>query len=280
MVNISKLQIILISIIPVFLWLIFLRLKRKRNEPIKLILYSFLLGCVSALIIVGLQYIYFAYSNNTILNKFISEGFSTNMIIVIFAIVEEIIKNFFIFMFIIFNLVEIDHKSDGIEYGIALGLGFAFVENIYYFMDILKLHNLEIFTQVFIFRSLGTMFAHIIFSGLFGFIIGYIFYDSLYEQKIIKKFNEMYFKFFSFIYEIFTIHIFRRHILIDKPSRKGHYFLQAILEALFLSIILHIIFNLLLILKIFGINTTFLITPFLFILGLYIIKLLQSDHKK
>ena len=275
--NITIGKLILISIVPAILWFLFYHLNRKNKEPLKLLIFSFIFGMIGALIIIGIEYYYFEMTGNSILNKFISKGFSHNTISFIFSFIEEIVKDIFIFFIIFFNLEEINTTSDGVEYGITVGLGFAFFENIYYFFSILGLQNMSAFMNVYLFRSLGTMFAHSIFSGLFGYIVGYVLYDSLHEQKIIKKFDGIKNRVKQIIFEILTFHIFLNHLLQDKASKKGHNLVVAIVEGAFLGIVLHFIFNMLLHAKFKGIDLYFLIVPVLVILGLLMLKIVKSS---
>lgn len=80
-----------------------------------------------------------------------------------------------------FIVREVDYKQrafnrivDGIEFAIAAALGFAFMENMLYFISALRempVSSKE-FSSIIIFRSLGSMLAHTLFSGIFGYYYG------------------------------------------------------------------------------------------------------------
>jgi RsiW-degrading membrane proteinase PrsW (M82 family) len=65
--------------------------------------------------------------------------------------------------------------DDAIQLSIVAALGFAFLENTKYFYDIWNSSNPEIaadFWFVCIFRSIGSVFLHVLASGVFGYYYG------------------------------------------------------------------------------------------------------------
>jgi len=90
---------------------------------------------------------------------------------VVVAIIEEQAKHWIV--------VWVDSKrktwrgvADSIEFSVLAALGFAFVENIIYFIGILKFDGYEALLIPFIFRSLFSAFAHVFFSGVYGYHYG------------------------------------------------------------------------------------------------------------
>jgi RsiW-degrading membrane proteinase PrsW (M82 family) len=67
------------------------------------------------------------------------------------------------------NITSID---EAIEMFITAALGFAFVENIIYFYNIMSSRGPENILYPFVFRSLFSRFAHIMFSGILGYYYG------------------------------------------------------------------------------------------------------------
>lgn len=62
--------------------------------------------------------------------------------------------------------------DDAILLSIVAALGFAFIENVLYFYSIWNNPAIENFWFYFLFRSVGSMFVHILASGIFGYYYG------------------------------------------------------------------------------------------------------------
>jgi len=81
--------------------------------------------------------------------------------------------------------------DDAIEYSIIAALGFAFIENIMYFYFIWIHQGVDALFISFIFRSIFSTFAHILFSGIYGYFYGIAhFAKPILEESVIthKKF--------------------------------------------------------------------------------------------
>jgi RsiW-degrading membrane proteinase PrsW (M82 family) len=164
-------SIIILAAIPIFLWL-WMWLGNKSSQIVKK--YSamaFLLGCFSVLPVLLIHYIWDKYPDVNIIG-FISLSnlpVSEKLIIlfVILAFVEEMAKFLMVF-FLDKSKKLIQSIHDAIMYGVVVGLGFAFAENMYFFLTVgygMKVHE---FLALFSFRSLITVCGHLVFSGLFG----------------------------------------------------------------------------------------------------------------
>lgn len=91
--------------------------------------------------------------------------------IVVVGMIEEYAKHVIV--------KEIDYRRtffnrvvDGIEFAVAAALGFAFVENIIYFVEAWHTVSRGAFAGVVLVRSMGSMLAHVLFSGIFGYYYG------------------------------------------------------------------------------------------------------------
>lgn len=86
-------------------------------------------------------------------------------------ITEEFAKGLGVLL--IFHLARshFDGTVDGIVYGGLVGAGFAFTENILYFMSSFADHESSLF-QIFILRGLFSPFAHVLFTAWTGFMLG------------------------------------------------------------------------------------------------------------
>ncbi|MFA5948108.1 MAG: PrsW family glutamic-type intramembrane protease [Candidatus Gracilibacteria bacterium] len=108
------------------------------------------------------------------------------------ALIENNISNQntqFVFMFVLFGAMEeiikhyvvsvVDKKTlliktigNAILYSITAALGFAFAENIYYLYSFWNQITIGELAGMYIFRSIITACAHMVFSGIFGFYFG------------------------------------------------------------------------------------------------------------
>jgi RsiW-degrading membrane proteinase PrsW (M82 family) len=133
--------------------------------------------------------------------------------------------------------------DDAILYSIVAALGFAFVENILYFYDIWLVHGGENLLLPFIFRSIFSSFAHVMFSGIFGYFYGVAKFTAPKTQEVIKTNRHPVLKFMHQVFRFRTAKVF---------------FNEKILEGLIVSSVLHAVFNVAL-----EMNMAFLILPFL-----------------
>jgi RsiW-degrading membrane proteinase PrsW (M82 family) len=189
----------------------------------------------------------------------IYSGYSAAEAIIItvsLATLEEFVKHLIVRFVDDNRLKSID---DAIEYSILVGLGFAFAENVFYFFN--AWHS-GAFIQVFIFRSILSVFAHVFFSGVFGYYYGLAhFATPLYHEEVHKQRNVI----VRSIHKIFHM--------------KGSVFFheEKMMQGLLLASILHSIFNYLL-----QLNKILYIVPFLFF-GYFILSYLfdkKEDHKE
>lgn len=134
--------------------------------------------------------------------------------------------------------------DDAIIYSIVAALGFSFLENILYFYYIWQYQSLNNLFVPFIFRSLFSTFAHVFFSGIYGYFYGVACFATPYWQEELKEKRG---KFVIFLHKILSL--------------KSEYIFKEIkiLEGLFLAVVLHAAFNIFL-----EMNWTFMIVPFLF----------------
>ena len=84
-------------------------------------------------------------------------------------IVEELAKGLFLVAIVIFRRSEINGLLDGIIYGELVGIGFAFVEDIVYYLQSLQAGQLGI---TFFLRGIMGPFAHPLFTAATGIGIG------------------------------------------------------------------------------------------------------------
>lgn len=135
----------------------FVRLDRKRPEPVGLIGKSVLFGFLAVLPAAGIELLIgrFAPSPGGILGP-LFEAFA------VAALVEEGTKLFFVKRYL-YRRHEFDEVADGIVYAICVSLGFAFVENFLYGYDD---------PAVLLVRAFTAVPGHAIFSGVMGYHVG------------------------------------------------------------------------------------------------------------
>jgi protease PrsW len=148
-----------LAILPVsiYLWAVW-AMDRYEREPARLIFTNFLWGALGAISIV----IFFT----AILSVFIPMDLYFRAV-VIAPVCEELTKGVFLFRTARKN--QFDNTTDGIVYGMAIGLGFGMTENFLYFLSAISVED-WIFRVVF--RSLFTVVIHALATGMLGACIG------------------------------------------------------------------------------------------------------------
>src|SRR3989339_484205 len=182
--NLEWLLIIILALIPVLLWVPIIYYKKDKNY--KIVSLVFLLGTLTVLPIIGLQYLWFyfpeldvyAQINANVTNVHI--GFLLTFIFV--GMFEEIAKDSVVH-YVDHSRIAINTINDAILYAVIAALGFSFTENIVYLHSILKTGNIVDIVSVFSFRSIVTMCAHMTFSGIMGYFYGMAkFADPFFNQ--------------------------------------------------------------------------------------------------
>jgi len=150
-----------------WLWF-FYRKDRWEPEPKKLILKSYLLGIVVALVIL-----------------FLISPFKINFMlsaIIIAPIIEETGK-FLVVRLFFYSHKEFDEPIDGIIYASAVALGFASIENAIYLFRINDLSSSMIY-QVLLIRSLLSVPGHALFSSFWGYALAKAKFRSLKNKNL------------------------------------------------------------------------------------------------
>jgi len=241
----------LLAFVPALFWGLIFYKKQPENKITTLRL--FLAGAVSVAPLLLYKYLwqFFPWINaflytNTFQDDMI--GFANLTVVpldvlltfMIVGVIEELAK---------FSAVKmIDHKkidsiTDCIEYFILVALGFAFAENIIYFLNIIQVRGVDSVFLPFIFRSLFSTFAHVMFSGIFGYFYGLAKFagpvlDENYNHDKWPLLRKM----------VSWLHLNRLKTFHD----------EKIFQGLLIAVTLHAFFNIFL-----EMNWTFLIVPFL-----------------
>ncbi len=242
---------ILLAAVPVAVWgYIFYQ---KRPEDRYLTAITFLTGGLAVFPILLYKYSWrffpwmnaFAYTEK--FDKFeISLGalatvpLSVVMTFMIVGVIEEWMKHIVVRFTDDDRLCSID---DAISFSIIAALGFSFVENILYFYDIWLHQGMNNLVLPFVFRSLFSTFAHVMFSGIFGYFYGVARFASPILKEMQQSKRSSVVKMFHRMFKFKTAAMFHR---------------EKILEGLVVATVLHAIFNIAL-----ELNLAFVIVPFL-----------------
>lgn len=121
------------------------------SEPISFVFRAFIFGALLVFPIMFIQYV--LETEHVIQSEFVHAFFSISLL-------EEFFK-WFILIYAVYQHVEFDEPYDGIVYGVAVSLGFATIENIFY----LFANGLE--------YAIGRALLPVSSHALFGVIMGY-----------------------------------------------------------------------------------------------------------
>jgi RsiW-degrading membrane proteinase PrsW (M82 family) len=176
----------------------------------------------------------------------------------IVGVIEELTKFWAVKMTEKGQLASVD---DAIEICITVALGFAFVENTIYFYTIITERGPDNILFPFIFRSLFSTFAHVMFSGILGYYYGLSHFAGPIMHDENQKQRWPVFRFFAKIF----------HFKKDVGFRE-----EKMAQGLFIAILLHAFFNIFL-----EMNWTFLLVPYLTGGYIFLNYLLEkkADHK-
>ncbi|MBP7999921.1 MAG: PrsW family intramembrane metalloprotease [Chloroflexi bacterium] len=156
---------IFVAIIPVLFYIaIIYVVDRYEKEPLWLLAAAFLWGAIPSII--------FAFIVNTVLSipfyvfagESLGDALSASLIA---PLVEESIKGLLLLVLLIIWRHEIDSILDGIIYGAMIGLGFAMVENVFYFAGAFAEGGTEGWWSVVILRNVFGL-NHSLFTAVTG----------------------------------------------------------------------------------------------------------------
>lgn len=265
---------VLLALIPSIFWL-WLYIRKGQMDAIhrRYMILTFVFGMFSVPLVFALDMAFeklFSMNVHLLFEKTGGKATLSNFLYYVVAVgmLEEYSKS------VIVKTVDY-HRSffnrivDGIEFSIAAALGFAFVENILYFeiawsnIGILDM-TYKSFAGVVLVRSFGSMLAHVLFSGIFGYYYGRAKFlgDTLTKTRV-RRPRFALLRGFALRWERIK-HVFMgSHMLV----RIGHtiHKEELIAEGLIAAILLHGLYDFFL-----DINLVFLIVPLLFLEYLFV----------
>jgi len=175
------------------------------------------------------------------------------------GVIEEIMKMSAVHAVDDNRIRDID---DAVMFAILAALGFAFTENILYFYLIWAKQGPENLLIPFLFRSLFSTFAHILFSGVFGYYYGVAHFAKPLLQQELRNHRHTFWDWYYKVFRWKTAELFHE---------------QHMLKGLTIAVVLHAVYNIFL-----EMNWTFIMVPYLVIGYLYVSHLfkVKENHKK
>ncbi|MCK5021797.1 MAG: PrsW family intramembrane metalloprotease [Candidatus Pacebacteria bacterium] len=161
------------GLLPTIIWLWFWLKEDKLNpEPKKYIFYSFIIGMITALLVLPLE--------GLIIKYFPYTGLLT---IILLSSSEELFKYFGAY-FSALRKKYMDEPIDAVVYLITVALGFAALENSLFVISTIKSIDFNLTKTILVsdMRFMGATLLHILSSGVIGLFIALSFYKS----KILK----------------------------------------------------------------------------------------------
>lgn len=139
---------------------------RYEKEPIWLLAAAFFWGAVPSVLLAFLFNTIFGLPLYTLVSE--SQFADTAVAVFIAPVVEESIKGMVLLAIFLFWRQEIDSPLDGIIYGAMVGLGFAMVENVFYFMTEYWAGGAEAWGINVVLRTVIFGLNHALFSSFTG----------------------------------------------------------------------------------------------------------------
>lgn len=223
---------------PVLWWFYFWRRRLAEPEPNCVLFQLFFFGI-------------FAFAPLMILREYLQTfGDATLVVsvglIFLLALAEELVKGLALVGGVEANKSRFDKWEDGFEFAVAVALGFAFAENILYFLESWRMSaGTWEFAGLYLVRSFETMLGHMLFTGTFGYYYAYAYLarDVVPTRLRVGPLALVWRSVWGFVRRPF--HITYEHILRGNRSRHGHAPAEILLEGLFVATTLHTLFNLL-----------------------------------
>jgi protease PrsW len=89
-------------------------------------------------------------------------------------IVEEVLKGLGVVLIVLIARDEVDDRMDGFVYGALCGLGFAVVEDVFYFLAVFGGDVTGVLEGFFVRVIASGLYSHVLYTGLVGMAIGIV----------------------------------------------------------------------------------------------------------
>lgn len=193
--NYSIFILIFLALLPTIFWIIFFYLiSKQKTTPANLTAIAFLLGITAVIAALLLERIVFYFLPKEYIGILFGGGElrALSQVVIIFsisffviALIEEFIK-YEVLHTIVSRAKTCDQIIDFVKLGIAVGLGFATAENVYYFF---AYHWDQFLTvaAVFVSRFFLTTLAHVFYGAVLGYYLGHTIRNPLNKKIFIRK---------------------------------------------------------------------------------------------
>ncbi|MGQ0630850.1 MAG: PrsW family intramembrane metalloprotease [Sporichthyaceae bacterium] len=159
-----------LALLPVPLVLVaVLALDRLEPEPNRSLVLAFVWGATVAAVLAGIVNVIGISIAEQLLQSENSLGAYASIGA---PVVEETLKGAVLLSFLIYRHQELDGPTDGIIYAAMVGLGFAFSENIEYYITAAAVGGGEL-TGTFVIRGVFCPLLHPLFTAMIGIAVGY-----------------------------------------------------------------------------------------------------------
>ncbi|MEX0991495.1 MAG: PrsW family intramembrane metalloprotease [Actinomycetota bacterium] len=160
--------LVLLYAAPVFLLVYVLDLFER--EPMSLVVAAFLWGAIAATAFAGVANQGWALVVARILGPDVASEWTAALTA---PVVEETLKVLGIVLIYLIARGEMDDIMDGFVYGAMVGLGFAIVEDVFYFMAIFGGQPEGVFTGFFVRVVASGLYGHVLYTGVTGIGVAY-----------------------------------------------------------------------------------------------------------
>jgi len=165
---------VLLAILPALFFILLVYFKDKYSrEPIKYLLFAFILGMICTIPASFLENFIFSHIKLNLrieISTFIEAFFFV-------AFIEEGVK-FLMFKWFIWPKKYFDEPIDGVVYMVAIGMGFAFLENFAFIFN-----DLSHIWSVALMRALMPTPAHFVFAVAMGYYFGYAKFNFIKKKR-------------------------------------------------------------------------------------------------
>lgn len=247
----------------VFWVLVWRNWDKNQPEPFWSLIVAMILGLMAGILLL-------AVIKTKIIWTMIKDDYDSILFMICLISIEEILK---FFGFLIGEKIyrhELNQTVDGFSYGAATGLGFAFIENIVYFV------NYQMDLWLVVFRSLDTMFTHSLLTGIFAFYFMIAFNPLCIKDRklpIAYKHEVTFFQYFLDFFKALKFHITFSHVLKHRKSQHQHRHTEVIFEGFWIVIIFHFMHNFFAEYMIFGKSLYFVV---IFIIAIMVLFCLHA----
>ncbi|MEX1064135.1 MAG: PrsW family intramembrane metalloprotease [Candidatus Paceibacterota bacterium] len=172
--------LIILGLIPSFVWLTYYFKKDSRPEPKYLLLKTFFLGIILAPLAVVAQWIF-----PEIVKVFNPEYFAPASLIWFLwgAFAEEVTKLWAV-QFTVLRDPEFDEPVDAMVYMVAAGLGFAAIENILALFQAIP-SGISGTLQTWFWRFIGATLLHAVSSAMIGYFLALSWFYNKHSKKLV-----------------------------------------------------------------------------------------------